>query len=495
MAAGSAQSMGDMGHKAITPEKSRLIQLDILRGIAILLVIGRHVHLQPHRSGALQSVTGYWFEIGWTGVDLFFVLSGFLVGGLLFKEWKLQSSLDIKRFLIRRGYKIWPPYVIYLVFATAWLITTGVYSSASRALLAMSPNFLHLQSYVLTPVPHTWSLAIEEHFYLALPFILLYAVTYRASRWKPLLLLPAIGVALAAVFFGVRLALQHYLPSEALPPEMKSFLLPYLNPLFLLCFGAQLLALAALFLFAPYLSKSDSPSPVSMPVIAGGVMALCLLFRISTSWLSPQLNTDWTFTFFATHLRIDSLFFGVLLAYFYHFNPGVLERIGKRRLLLLIAGGAMVAWPVLNPIPGPLSQSVFTLLYLGYGCLLLAFLYTNPGEGLGGRILQSFPARTLAFIGYYSYSIYLWHVNPARFLAEKWLVEKLTPLMSVEALWLVVTTVYVVAVVLIGVVMAKLIEAPSLKLRDRLFPPRADALSWNVKAEVGERAVSEAASI
>jgi peptidoglycan/LPS O-acetylase OafA/YrhL len=479
----------------ITSDKSRLTQLDILRGIAILLVIGRHAYLQPHQSGALQPIIRYWFELGWTGVDLFFVLSGFLVSGLLFKEWKLRSSLDIKRFLIRRGYKIWPPYVFYIIFSTVWLIATNAYGSNSLALLLMSPNFLHLQNYVLTPVPHTWSLSIEEHFYLALPFILLHTINYRTNRRKSIYLFVATAVIVAVLFLIISLGLRKYLPPEAMPVDMKPYLVPFLNHRFLLFFGIQLLILAALFLFTPYLRKTLATSFASLPAIALGVMVLSLLFRISTSWFSSQLDSVWTFTFFATHMRIDSLFFGVLLGYLYHFSPGLLEKIGRHKIPLLIVGVIVVVSAAINPIPGPLAQLVFTLLYLGYGCLFLALLYTNAEEGVGGRVLKSVPARILAFIGYYSYSIYLWHINLPRYPAEKWLIEKLTPLVSVEARWLVVTVFYLVWTISLGVIMAKLIETPSLKLRDKLFPPRADALSGKVKAEVSGSTVSEAASV
>ena len=57
---------------------------------------------------------GFQDHIGWIGVDIFFVLSGFLVGGLLMKEWKTRGHIDVKRFLIRRGFKIWPQYYLYL---------------------------------------------------------------------------------------------------------------------------------------------------------------------------------------------------------------------------------------------------------------------------------------------------------------------------------------------------------------------------------------------
>src|SRR5687768_11091781 len=63
----------------------RVLQLDVLRGTAILLVIGRHLEI-ARPEGVVGFFAGLWFTIGWLGVDLFFVLSGFLIGGLLLSE-------------------------------------------------------------------------------------------------------------------------------------------------------------------------------------------------------------------------------------------------------------------------------------------------------------------------------------------------------------------------------------------------------------------------
>jgi peptidoglycan/LPS O-acetylase OafA/YrhL len=68
--------------------------LDVLRCAAVLLTVGFHF---PYY--------GIWGRIGWIGVDLFFVLSGFLISGLLFQEHKDTGSVNFKRFILRRGLK------------------------------------------------------------------------------------------------------------------------------------------------------------------------------------------------------------------------------------------------------------------------------------------------------------------------------------------------------------------------------------------------------
>src|SRR5579859_7331652 len=84
------------------PDLSRNFNLDVLRGVAILLVVCHHLGIPGFRLG------------GWIGVDLFFVLSGFLISGLLFREWKTQGTVNLARFYIRRGLKIYPAFYALL---------------------------------------------------------------------------------------------------------------------------------------------------------------------------------------------------------------------------------------------------------------------------------------------------------------------------------------------------------------------------------------------
>ena len=84
----------------------RMLALDVLRGLAVLLVIVWHWPGKGAGLGPLGAVS----HVGWTGVDLFFVLSGYLISGLLFKEWDRTGSIVLRRFWLRRGFKIWPAY-------------------------------------------------------------------------------------------------------------------------------------------------------------------------------------------------------------------------------------------------------------------------------------------------------------------------------------------------------------------------------------------------
>src|ERR1700754_2595070 len=102
----------------------RLRELDFLRGIAIILVLMRHIPL-----------SSYTTNLGWIGVDLFFVLSGFLVSGLLFKEYMRYGKINPGRFLIQRGFKIYPIYfltyplyMLFMFYKTGALTFSGVIS-------------------------------------------------------------------------------------------------------------------------------------------------------------------------------------------------------------------------------------------------------------------------------------------------------------------------------------------------------------------------------
>jgi peptidoglycan/LPS O-acetylase OafA/YrhL len=90
-------------------DKERLHGLDHLRALAILLVMTHH-----YRSGMPA-----WLEpvrnIGWTGVDLFFVLSGYLIGYQLLKEVKNTNTISFKRFYTKRFFRIIPAYVVVLI--------------------------------------------------------------------------------------------------------------------------------------------------------------------------------------------------------------------------------------------------------------------------------------------------------------------------------------------------------------------------------------------
>lgn len=380
--------------------RGRLPQLDALRGLAILLVLGNHAVVEPSNAGALAPLAGWWMRFGWTGVDLFFVLSGFLISGLLFSEIQRYGKLNVGQFLIRRGFKIWPTYVVFILFVLAGYLMKHWEAGPAYAFHALMPNFLHIQSYVLSPRVHTWTLAVEEHFYLALPLLL------------------------------------------------------------------HLLLLR---------SKNSRTALSVLPALAVTVMLVCLAMRIHNSHVEPFSYLTHQY---ATHLRFDSLFWGVFLGYLHHFLRAFDAYFKRWRWALSVLGLALLSpMFVLELESSRFVQSYgFSLLSLGYGCLLMAMLSVNILTG--DRPLRrgaAWMVRAMAFVGYYSYSIYIWHVDlagkPMHVMLQKGLLAPMPPAVG----WAVAALMFLLLSVGSGLVMARLIELPALRLRDRLFPSRSAA--------------------
>ena len=121
--------------------------------------------------------------MGWIGVDLFFVLSGFLVSGLLFQEYLSCGEIQPAKFLIRRGFKIDPIYYItyplYLVFI--------YFSSRRRDKFGALADLTFIQNYTLGwgyAYAASWSLAVEEHFYVILSLMFWWGVKYKKLQLK-----------------------------------------------------------------------------------------------------------------------------------------------------------------------------------------------------------------------------------------------------------------------------------------------------------------------
>jgi peptidoglycan/LPS O-acetylase OafA/YrhL len=174
--------------------------LDVLRSLAIFLVLGFHV---PYYHA--------WATAGWIGVDLFFVLSGFLISGLLFREFQATGAINFWRFILRRGLKIWPPFY-FLLATTAFLLLLTHHLFPTGGVIA---NALFVQNYFFGPskwhlglMGHSWSLAVEEHFYLLLPVFLMGLMASRKGRADPFSAIPYLFIPVCVVCLALRYFLQ-----------------------------------------------------------------------------------------------------------------------------------------------------------------------------------------------------------------------------------------------------------------------------------------------
>lgn len=155
----------------------KLYGLDHLRAFAIILVFFFHYYIV---SGGEPEWLPDVASFGWTGVDLFFVLSGFLISSQLFLQIKQGQLISFKVFFLKRLFRIVPAYL-----ATVAIYFCFPYFREKEALppvwkfLTFTQNFdLDLKDY--GTFSHCWSLCVEEHFYLFLPLILLFLQT---SKW------------------------------------------------------------------------------------------------------------------------------------------------------------------------------------------------------------------------------------------------------------------------------------------------------------------------
>ena len=262
----------------------RVESLDVLRGVAVLLVLFRHL---PGNDASAP--VGFIQSIGWTGVDLFFVLSGFLISGLLFSEFDKTGTIDVKRFWLRRGLKIWPSY--FLVYGVAMLLTVIV-TGNSQLLITQAPNYVFVQNYLERAVRwnHSWSIAVEEHFYLLLPLVLLVLI----------------------------------------PAKLKH-----------------------------------------LPKILLSVCLFVLGFRIFLFFLR---DIPWTNFYYPTHMRIDSLSFGVLLGYLYQYKTDGFIRAGRRFWPVFLVAPSLLIFANIFPVEtNAISYTIgFTVFYLVFGGLVVA---------------------------------------------------------------------------------------------------------------------------
>ncbi len=327
----------------MTPPR-RIPELDGIRGVAILLVIVWHyfvmlIEAKPGSALAYAQATG---RLTWTGVDLFFVLSGFLIGGILIDT--RDSPNYFRAFYARRFFRIVPLYVLWLVgtrltmhFVAAGAVGNWLHEDS----FVMWPYLLYLQNFWMAAhntlagysSGGTWSLAIEEQFYLTLPLIVLFA---------PRKLLPwimAAGIALAPV---LRVLIYFFAPQHRIalfvlmPARMDCLLFGVLGALLVRNDAWRLrlekngrslaVAIGVLLLGAAYLTKINVP-PLGLMMSAAGFTWMAtlylalILFAIAQkqSWLAGALRWKWlgwigtvSYGLYLMHMQVLLVVFGAL---------------------------------------------------------------------------------------------------------------------------------------------------------------------------------------
>ncbi|WP_426668777.1 acyltransferase family protein [Mucilaginibacter sp. McL0603] len=152
-------SIGDKEHH-------KLLGLDHLRAFAILYVILFHYQFFGHPAW-VKTIAGF----GWSGVDLFFVLSGFLISGQLFGTIAKGKQISLSEFFIKRFFRIIPPFLfVVILYASFPALREWGHLSPIWRYLTFTLNFgLDLRRY--GTFSHAWSLCVEEQFYFFLPLL------------------------------------------------------------------------------------------------------------------------------------------------------------------------------------------------------------------------------------------------------------------------------------------------------------------------------------
>jgi len=256
-------------------------------------------------------------------------------------------------------------------------------------------EILFFQNYKHGIWRHTWTLAVEEHFYVLLPLFLVALIRLSKNRSNPFRPIPYVYGALAITILAMRYATANQ----------------------------------------PGFRFEDAPKVL-----------------------------------FPTHMRIDALFFGVVLGYLRHFQPEFLPNLLKNTRTRLFIQAATVM--CLSCILATYEESRFmlsfglTLVQLGFGGVLVLSLYAQlPTTATFWSALGRRAGNVFAYVGEYSYSIYLWHVAIVAHVLG--VIVAAVPVHLGPAMQ---TVIYVALSIGIGILMARIVEFPALALRNRLFP-------------------------
>ena len=313
--------------------------LDVLRSIAILIVFSGHYAAEFQAAHWVQALPMFYW--GWTGVDLFFVLSGFLIGSQLWKEVNRTDGIRIGRFLLRRGLRIWPLYYAFVLFVASQSLfgrpNGGIWS-----------DFCFLSNYFHCQIGGGWSLSTEEQFYILAPVsIALFSLFLKPRR---LWILPVAGLGLLLMN---RLIYIHHHSGLGINELRQKLYLPIATHADGLAVG---LLLAWCGVFYPQLFKSARlrlATCAAMIVVGLGLYAsyrvlfafttLGLIFGAAALWGIGLKKTPKILDWHGFYI-ISRLSYGMYLNHF-----GLLTRLSKLLLPLRLKGGEAAFW-VLNVV-------------------------------------------------------------------------------------------------------------------------------------------------
>lgn len=257
-----------------TNSTTKFYGLDHLRAVAITYVFLFHYFiLSKGEPGWLPGFAGF----GWTGVDLFFVLSGFLISSQLFAQMKRGETISFRQFFLKRFFRIIPAFwvTVALYFCFPLFREKEALPPLWKFLTFTQNLGLDLQHY--GTFSHAWSLCVEEHFYLFLPIILIILQAFKLNSKGYLIL-----ITLFLIGFAIRIYSFDYLYLPQIKSEnnwmywYKYIYYPTYNRLDGLLGGV---AIAGIYQFMPGIWKNISKYGnlffIFGLVVLGGAYSLC----------------------------------------------------------------------------------------------------------------------------------------------------------------------------------------------------------------------------
>ncbi len=366
-------------------QSSRHSGLDLLRACAITLVF--MYHYMVFVSG--EPTFGWLSRIGWVGVDLFFVLSGYLIGNQLFKGLAQGKQLSFRRFYWRRALRTWP--VFWLVLAAFFLLPELMGGNTPPPLWRFLTFTQNYQLMPGTAFSHAWSLCIEEQFYFLLPLVAFLCLRLSGKVQHAFYLMGALIVAAT-------------------------------------CYRYQMWQLYGL--------EADG-----------------------------QIRYFNAFIYYSSFARMDELLPGLAVALFKNAYPTRWAALAQHQQKLQLIGFGTVAlmlYLLLNFAYIKGEGYGFFATVFGYSLLAMAFALLLASALQPGSLLARWRIPGAATLALWSYSLYLVH-KPIGYIIKQ----------QASAQGWSDSTVLLLNVLLslaVSALLYKLVEAPAMALRDRVYP-------------------------
>lgn len=359
--------------------------LDLLRSVAIIIVMlvhfSRRAYVMP--SG---SWLGHFTSWGWNGVGLFFVLSGFLIGGRIIEEVE-RGTFSFKRFYIKRFWRIFPPYyfsllVVSVLFFAGYKDINVTYLSAVTTdttglfLTDLVYHIFYLQDYLSL---HSFqgglyfSLAIEEQFYILIPFVLFLLIRYKRGWFAAIISL--------LILTGIFIRFTSYNPDITGVWEWN---LKIRFP-FHMRFDSLLVGVFTAWLFIRYhkAMRSISALPRGILFIAPAVaLGACIVYGNDSN---SYFNTCWQFTLvnagFAALilLMVTGSFSGGYILAFFRLSFGHIAKLSYTmylyHLVLLFPSAKLFLWLFPGGSTYPQNFFMFFGLYFFSVVLMSNIIY------------------------------------------------------------------------------------------------------------------------